>query len=262
MGWVWGEVLPVVITHRAVLIINFSIDLHRPVRQQQNSQRPQSQYNHRHHRPSKSCQLASQPASQPASRHCQSSHIRHASHTIPSSQASTQPRHCSSPTTTPRCLLLSIVVFLPWPLLPVSHCRPALLRPLVGVPVCSSASTRSTALRPYPVAISIPLLSPQPSAHPSPCLSISPYPFLLPSHISLPPSPTHLTPSLAPLFHRLPPPVQHECIPQALLGMDIICQAKSGMGKTAVFVLATLHQVRYNTQPHCHKVTCRHCHTH
>lgn len=38
--------------------------------------------------------------------------------------------------------------------------------------------------------------------------------------------------------------VQHECIPQALLGMDIICQAKSGMGKTAVFVLATLHQLQ------------------
>ena len=35
--------------------------------------------------------------------------------------------------------------------------------------------------------------------------------------------------------------MQHECIPQAVLGMDIICQAKSGMGKTAVFVLATLH---------------------
>ena len=25
--------------------------------------------------------------------------------------------------------------------------------------------------------------------------------------------------------------------------MDIICQAKSGMGKTAVFVLTTLHQI-------------------
>jgi len=37
--------------------------------------------------------------------------------------------------------------------------------------------------------------------------------------------------------------VQHECIPQALLGMDVICQAKSGMGKTAVFVLTTLHQI-------------------
>ncbi len=35
--------------------------------------------------------------------------------------------------------------------------------------------------------------------------------------------------------------VQHECIPQAILGVDIICQAKSGMGKTAVFVLSTLH---------------------
>jgi ATP-dependent RNA helicase UAP56/SUB2 len=37
--------------------------------------------------------------------------------------------------------------------------------------------------------------------------------------------------------------VQHECIPQAILGTDIICQAKSGMGKTAVFVLATLQQL-------------------
>jgi ATP-dependent RNA helicase UAP56/SUB2 len=40
-----------------------------------------------------------------------------------------------------------------------------------------------------------------------------------------------------------PSEVQHECIPQAVLGMDIICQAKAGMGKTAVFVLATLHQL-------------------
>lgn len=39
------------------------------------------------------------------------------------------------------------------------------------------------------------------------------------------------------------PSVQHECIPQAILGMDILCQAKSGMGKTAVFVLATLQQI-------------------
>lgn len=37
--------------------------------------------------------------------------------------------------------------------------------------------------------------------------------------------------------------VQSECIPQSILGSDVICQAKSGMGKTAVFVLATLQQV-------------------
>ncbi|WMV34672.1 hypothetical protein MTR67_028057 [Solanum verrucosum] len=41
------------------------------------------------------------------------------------------------------------------------------------------------------------------------------------------------------LFWRM----QHECIPQAILGMDVICQAKSGMGKTAVFVLSTLQQI-------------------
>merc|ERR1712062_192932 len=40
-----------------------------------------------------------------------------------------------------------------------------------------------------------------------------------------------------------PSEVQHECIPQAVLGMDILCQAKSGMGKTAVFVLSTLQQL-------------------
>jgi len=40
-----------------------------------------------------------------------------------------------------------------------------------------------------------------------------------------------------------PSEVQHECIPQAILGTDVICQAKSGMGKTAVFVLALLQQL-------------------
>ena len=39
------------------------------------------------------------------------------------------------------------------------------------------------------------------------------------------------------------PTVQDECIPQAILGMDVICQAKSGMGKTAVFVIASLQQL-------------------
>jgi ATP-dependent RNA helicase UAP56/SUB2 len=37
--------------------------------------------------------------------------------------------------------------------------------------------------------------------------------------------------------------VQHQCIPEALLQHDIVCQAKSGMGKTAVFVLSTLHLI-------------------
>jgi len=38
-----------------------------------------------------------------------------------------------------------------------------------------------------------------------------------------------------------PSTVQHECIPAAILGRDLLCQAKSGMGKTAVFVLSTLN---------------------
>jgi len=40
-----------------------------------------------------------------------------------------------------------------------------------------------------------------------------------------------------------PSEVQHQCIPQAVLGTDVLCQAKSGMGKTAVFVLSILQQV-------------------
>lgn len=40
-----------------------------------------------------------------------------------------------------------------------------------------------------------------------------------------------------------PSEVQQDAIPVAVLGGDIICQAKSGMGKTAVFVLATLQQL-------------------
>jgi ATP-dependent RNA helicase UAP56/SUB2 len=40
-----------------------------------------------------------------------------------------------------------------------------------------------------------------------------------------------------------PSEVQHETIPQAILGTDVLCQAKSGMGKTAVFVLACLQQL-------------------
>ncbi|KAK3088353.1 hypothetical protein FSP39_018033 [Pinctada imbricata] len=40
-----------------------------------------------------------------------------------------------------------------------------------------------------------------------------------------------------------PSQVQHECIPQAILSMDVLCQAKSGMGKTAVFALSVLQQL-------------------
>eukprot|EP00920_Eleutheroschizon_duboscqi_P003400 GHVT01007922.1.p1 GENE.GHVT01007922.1~~GHVT01007922.1.p1 ORF type:complete len:434 (-),score=76.14 GHVT01007922.1:1135-2436(-) len=41
-----------------------------------------------------------------------------------------------------------------------------------------------------------------------------------------------------------PSEVQHETIPHAITGVDILCQAKSGMGKTAVFVLSILQQLQ------------------
>lgn len=53
-----------------------------------------------------------------------------------------------------------------------------------------------------------------------------------------------------------PSEVQHECIPQAILGTDVICQAKSGMGKTAVFVLSVLQQLDSNPQPASALVLC------
>jgi len=49
-----------------------------------------------------------------------------------------------------------------------------------------------------------------------------------------------------------PSEVQHECIPQATIGTDVLCQAKSGMGKTAVFTLAVLQQL----EPVENQVSC------
>merc|ERR1719242_1524637 len=40
-----------------------------------------------------------------------------------------------------------------------------------------------------------------------------------------------------------PSEVQQNAIPFAMVGQDMIVQAKSGMGKTAVFVIATLQQI-------------------
>lgn len=53
-----------------------------------------------------------------------------------------------------------------------------------------------------------------------------------------------------------PSEVQHECIPQAILGSDVICQAKSGMGKTAVFVLSVLQQIDQAQNKTCCLVLC------
>lgn len=39
------------------------------------------------------------------------------------------------------------------------------------------------------------------------------------------------------------PPGQRECIPQAILATEVPSQSQSGMGKTAVFVLACLPQL-------------------
>jgi hypothetical protein len=61
---------------------------------------------------------------------------------------------------------------------------------------------------------------------------------------------------LVPFYTRT---VQHECIPQAILGMDVLCQAKSGMGKTAVFVLSVLQQIEPTTPAEVSAIVL--CHT-
>lgn len=43
--------------------------------------------------------------------------------------------------------------------------------------------------------------------------------------------------------HLSPHAVQAECIPQAILGQDMLVQAKAGTGKTAVFLLGILQQL-------------------
>jgi len=49
-----------------------------------------------------------------------------------------------------------------------------------------------------------------------------------------------------------PSEVQQEAIPFSILGNDLVCQAKSGMGKTAVFVLSILHQIDFEgDKPQC-----------
>ena len=46
-----------------------------------------------------------------------------------------------------------------------------------------------------------------------------------------------------------PSEVQQEGIPYILYGDDMLCQAKSGMGKTAVFVLGVLHSIKTPGNP-------------
>ena len=40
-----------------------------------------------------------------------------------------------------------------------------------------------------------------------------------------------------------PSEVQQQCIPKAIAGADVICQAKAGRGKTGVFVISLLQQL-------------------
>lgn len=41
--------------------------------------------------------------------------------------------------------------------------------------------------------------------------------------------------------------VQSQCIPKALMKGDILCQARSGMGKTCVFIISVLQNVKHSS---------------
>lgn len=53
-----------------------------------------------------------------------------------------------------------------------------------------------------------------------------------------------------------PSEVQCEGIPYITFGEDLLCQAKSGMGKTAVFVLGVLHSIQVPGDPFQAIVLC------
>lgn len=58
-----------------------------------------------------------------------------------------------------------------------------------------------------------------------------------------------------------PSEVQHQALPQAMIGADILVQAKSGMGKTAVFVFALLEQIEKipeGKKPYCQAIVLVH----
>eukprot|EP01156_Anaeramoeba_ignava_P021842 Anaeramoba_ignava/c19827_g1_i3.p3 GENE.c19827_g1_i3~~c19827_g1_i3.p3 ORF type:complete len:181 (-),score=49.27 c19827_g1_i3:2031-2534(-) len=56
---------------------------------------------------------------------------------------------------------------------------------------------------------------------------------------------TELIKSITENGFEQPSEVQYQALPKAISGMDILCQAKSGMGKTAIFVLAILHRLDF-----------------
>ena len=53
-----------------------------------------------------------------------------------------------------------------------------------------------------------------------------------------------------------PSDVQQKCIPEAILGVDVLCQAVSGMGKTAVFVLTILQNLGEDPKPNSALILC------
>lgn len=133
----------------------------------------------------------------------------------------------------------------------------------ITFPISFQISAQLIIIHLFPFSFSSPppftLFTPKPLLFPPyPHLPINPPLYLLPTH-----TPTHrgsyagiyassfrdmslketLMQALSACAFESPSEIQQEALPQAIYNHDLICQAKSGTGKTAVFVLATLQQL-------------------
>lgn len=66
-----------------------------------------------------------------------------------------------------------------------------------------------------------------------------------------------LNKSLASNGFEHPSEVQQQCLQHSLAGVDILCQAKAGMGKTAVYVLTILNRLK-KEDPECSAIVMVH----
>lgn len=56
--------------------------------------------------------------------------------------------------------------------------------------------------------------------------------------------------SLNRMGYKVPTPVQRKSLPVALAGMDIVCMARTGSGKTCAFLLPMVHKLRSHMVGH------------
>ncbi|KAG6522747.1 hypothetical protein ZIOFF_019899 [Zingiber officinale] len=125
----------------------------------------------------------------------------------------------------------------PPPLIPSTIPLPILSPLILSTP--SSSSCRSVNNPAAPDSVNNPLPLIPSTTPPADIVAADPVNNLSPSDI-IAADPVKIISTFLSSENRVTFPLKD---PEAILGMDVICQAKSGMGKTAVFVLSTLQQI-------------------